>query len=75
MAIINSNRYTKKDKIKAQISSEVSLKIEEYCKWAGIEDIGYFIEEAACFVFSKDKEWKEHQRLTKRSKKKEDQLS
>ena len=43
--------------------------------WANIEDIGYFIEEAASFVFAKDKEWKDHQRSIKRSKKNEDQLA
>ena len=57
------------------ISAEIFEKIEEYCAWANIEDIGYFIEEAASFVFAKDKEWKDHQRSIKRSKKNEDQLA
>lgn len=69
MAIINGNRSTKKEKIKAVISVDVSEKINEYCQWAGIEDLGFFIEEAACFIFSKDKDWKQHQKSIKRTKK------
>ena len=62
MAIINGNRFTKKEKIKAVVSSEVVAKIEEYCQWANIQ-------EAACFVFAKDKDWKDHQRTNKRASK------
>ena len=69
MAIINGNRFTKKEKIKAVVSSEVIAKIEEYCQWANIQDLGFFIEEAACFVFAKDKDWKDHQRTNKRANK------
>tara|TARA_R110002126_G_scaffold286751_1_gene438866 strand:- start:1494 stop:1709 length:216 start_codon:yes stop_codon:yes gene_type:complete len=67
MALINGNIQTKKEKIKANINVEIASKITEYCTWANIDDIGFFIEEAARFVFSKDKEWKEHQRGVKRS--------
>ena len=69
MAIINSNRCAKKEKIKAVVSSEVVAKIKEYCKWSQIDDIGFFIEEAALFVLSKDKDWKDHQRSVKRANK------
>ena len=71
MAIINGNRCVAKEKIKAVVSSEVVSTIQEYCNWANIEDIGFFIEEAASFIFSKDKEWKDHKRAIKRSKNKE----
>ncbi len=69
MAIINGNRFTKKAKIKAVISAEVLEKITAYCQWANIDDLGFFIEEAACFVFSKDKEFKNAQKKTKRGAK------
>ena len=44
------------------------IKINEYCQWANIDDLGFFIEEAAGFIFSKDKDWKDHQRAIKRTK-------
>ncbi len=69
MAIISGARATNKDKIKIEINSEVMEIIQNYCKWAGIENIDYFIEEAACYVFSKDKEWKEHCKAIIRAKK------
>ena len=69
MAIINGERFTKKEKIKAVVSKEVLENIKAYCEWSDIDDLGFFIEEAACFVFSKDKDWKEHQRSIKRAKK------
>ena len=71
MALINGIKSTKKEKIKATISSDTVAKINEYCQWASIKDIGFFIEEAALFVFSKDKEWKDNQRIIKRAKKQE----
>lgn len=69
MAIIKGNSSIKKEKIKAVISAEVFANIIHYCQWAGIEDIDFFIEEAACFVFSKDKDWKEYQRSIKQKNK------
>ena len=67
MAIINGKRSTQKDRIKAMVCSDTVKQINEYCEWANIDDIGFFIEESAAFIFSKDKEWKDH----KRSKNKE----
>ncbi|STX88385.1 hypothetical protein [Legionella feeleii] len=67
MAIINGNRGTKKEKIKAEISSETLQTIQQYCAWANIDDIGFFIEEAAHFIFAKDKEWKQYQKAIKKS--------
>lgn len=67
MAIISSKRPAQKEKIKTMVCSETVKQINEYCEWANIDDIGFFIEESASFIFSKDKEWKDH----KRSKNKE----
>ncbi|MBA2648452.1 MAG: hypothetical protein H0U75_02430 [Legionella sp.] len=43
--------------IKAQVNPNVLEQIENYCHWAGIYDIGYFIEKAANELFLKDLEW------------------
>lgn len=68
MAIIQKKISEKKDKVKVEINSEVMSTINEYCKWADVDNIGFFFEEAAQFVFSKDKEWKEHQRKINKAK-------
>lgn len=69
MAIISGARATNKDKIKVEINSKVLETIKNYCKWTDIDNIDFFIEEAAVFVFSKDKDWKEHNKAIKRSNK------
>lgn len=66
MPIINGTRFQKKEKIKAEINSEILEKIEAYCAWANIDDIGFFIEEASSFIFSKDRDWKQHQKAAKK---------
>ncbi|MGQ3891485.1 hypothetical protein [Legionella sp. CNM-4043-24] len=67
MALISKAGFKQKEKIKVELSSEVLKKIEAYCQWSQIDDIGFFIEEAACYVFSKDKEWKAHQKQAKKA--------
>jgi len=66
MPIINGTRFQKKEKIKAEINSETFVKINEYCAWANIDDIGFFIEEAASFIFAKDRDWKQHKKSAKK---------
>lgn len=75
MAIINGTRSTKKEKIKATINADTLTKINQYCEWANIDDLGFFIEEAASYVFAKDKEWKDHQRSIKRAEKKSESVA
>ncbi|KTC89854.1 hypothetical protein OQJ18_06770 [Fluoribacter dumoffii] len=60
MAIIKQKSEAKKEKLKIQLSEETFKMINEYCSWSKIDDISYFIEEAANFVFKKDKEWKKY---------------
>lgn len=67
MPIINGTRVQKKEKIKAEIDSEIFDKINAYCAWANIEDIGFFLEEAATFVFAKDRDWKQYSKAKKRA--------
>jgi hypothetical protein len=69
MAIINGNSSVKKEKIKAEINVDVLRQIEKYCEWANIDNIGFFLEEAAYFIFAKDKEWKQHQKALKKAAK------
>lgn len=66
MPIINGTRVQKKEKIKAEICSETFDMINAYCAWANIDDIGFFIEEAAGFVFAKDRDWKQHKKAAKK---------
>lgn len=69
MAIISGARASNKEKLKVEISAEILEKIRNYCQWSDIASIDYFIEEAACFVFAKDKDWKAHQKSIKRARK------
>ncbi|STX51898.1 Uncharacterised protein [Legionella busanensis] len=65
MPIIDKARLQKKEKIKVEINGEIFNKINDYCVWANISDVAFFIEEAANFVFAKDKEWKKHNKSIK----------
>ncbi|MBX9703014.1 MAG: hypothetical protein K2X39_02555 [Silvanigrellaceae bacterium] len=69
MALISKARFNQKEKLKIEVSSEVLEKIQAYCQWSGIDDISFFIEEAACYVFAKDKEWKSHQKHARKAEK------
>jgi len=65
MAIIQKKIVDKKDKLKVEINAEILSQIKEYCAWADVDDLGFFIEESAQFVFSKDKKWKEYLKSNK----------
>ena len=69
MALISKARLNQKEKVKFDISTEVLQQITDYCKWSQIDDISFFIEEAACYVFTKDKEWKAYQKTAKKAEK------
>ena len=57
MPLITTKQEVKKDKLTIEIHGDVLDDIHEYCKWAKI-DVDFFLEEAAKFVFTKDKEYK-----------------
>lgn len=61
MPIIKNKKITDISSIKAKVNPVILNQIEEYCHWAGIYDIGYFIEKAAHFMFLNDEEWKRYQ--------------
>lgn len=62
MPIIKSDKNKKFEKIKFSINSSMLAEIKEYCKWASVNDIGMFFEQAAEFILKKDKEWKKHKK-------------
>jgi len=62
MALINAKKIEDKEKIKLEINKEIYAEIQKYCGWAGISDMDHFFEEAASFIFSKDKDWKNYSR-------------
>lgn len=66
MPIINSQSKSKKDRYKIEIDAEISQEIKNYMEWAGINDLSFFLEEAATLVFSKDKEWRNHKKESKK---------
>lgn len=66
MPIINGTISQRKQKIKAEINTEIAAQINAYCAWASIDDIGFFIEEAASFIFAKDRDWKQHKKAAKK---------
>ena len=68
MALINAKKITDKEKIKLELDKEIFTEIKNYCAWAGIDEIDHFFEQAATFIFSKDKDWKSSKRTTERTK-------
>lgn len=67
MPIIKSKKKDNSS-IKAKLNPVVLEQIENYCQWAGIYDLGYFIEKAANELFLKDAEWCLHQKEMEREK-------
>lgn len=66
MPLISHTKALKKEKIKTELPAETLAQINAYCEWASIDDIGFFIEEAAHLIFTKDKDFKAHQKTLKR---------
>lgn len=66
MALIASEKILDKEKIKLDLDQGVLAEINQYCSWANISNIEHFIEEAARFIFSKDKDWKNHLKSAKK---------
>lgn len=70
MPIISKQPSVKKEKITIEINEDVLNKIKQYCAWAGINDISFFVEESAKIIFDKDKKFKSEFRTSKRGRKK-----
>ncbi len=67
MPVISAQKQSGKDRFKIEIKTETAKEIKEYMQWADIKDLSFFFEEAASFVLSKDKEWKQHKKKQKQS--------
>lgn len=65
MPVISAQKQPEKDRFKIEIESETAKEIKEYMQWADIKDLSFFFEEAASFVLSKDKEWKQYKKKLK----------
>jgi hypothetical protein len=61
MPIIKNKKSMDISPIKAKVNPAILEQIESYCHWAGIYDLGYFIEKAASDLLTKDPEWNLHQ--------------
>jgi hypothetical protein len=57
MPMIKQKQTVDTSSIKAKVSPVVLEQIENYCHWAGIYDLGYFIEKAATSLITRDEEW------------------
>ncbi len=65
MALISARKTNNKEKIKLEIDHDIFSKINQYCEWAGISNIDHFFEEAATYIFSKDKDWNKYLKTRK----------
>ena len=65
MPIITS-KLRQKQKVLIELDLETLNQINNYCEWAQIENLNHFLEEAAYFLFSKDKQFKIYQKSLKR---------
>lgn len=72
MALISNTTSSKKEKVKLELNAEILANIRTYCEWAAIDDLAFFVEEAACFIFSKDKDFKAAQKALKKAAKAEE---
>ena len=60
MPLITNRDNRKKVPFESEILEDINRQIMEYCAWSGVADKGYFIEEAAKYIFSQDQLWKKH---------------
>ncbi|QDP73737.1 hypothetical protein FOG18_13850 (plasmid) [Legionella israelensis] len=67
MPVISAQKQPEKDRFKIEINSDTAAEIKKYMQWADIKDLSFFFEEAASFVLSKDKEWKQHKKKQKQA--------
>jgi hypothetical protein len=60
MPIIKSKQKQERAQIRISIESEILDVIKQYCDWAGVKKQDEFFEEAAKYLLSKDRDWKNH---------------
>jgi hypothetical protein len=64
MSVIKPATTSAKEKVKIVISADVLKDVKEYCEWAKVNESEFF-EQAAKFVFNKDKDWKHRNKKQK----------
>lgn len=57
MPLITKKQEAKKEKLTIQMHADVLNEVHNYCNWAKVE-VDLFLEEAAKFIFKKDREYK-----------------
>jgi len=60
MPIVKSVQKQDKSQVRISIDSKTLETIKQYCEWAGVNKHDEFFEEAAKYLLSKDKDWKNH---------------
>lgn len=58
MAIISNRKEQEKEKLKIEIDSDIHKELNDYMKWAGLDNISHCIEDSLSFVFKSDRDWK-----------------
>lgn len=58
MSLIKPKSVAKRKQVRINILESIAEEAEAYCKWAGLNKLDDFFEQAAQLVFSKDKDWK-----------------
>ena len=61
-AVISSQKKMDKTRLKFEIDTALLEEIKAYMAYADVKDIDHFFAEAAHFVFSKDKGWKDRKK-------------
>ena len=57
MALLSPLPVKHLSKVTIELDDQLINGIKHYCKYANLSGIDEFVEQAANFVFSKDKEW------------------
>ena len=60
MALLTKEQKKEKTSIRIKIDQNLKKNLDDYCSWAGIEDMNHFFAEAAKIVLEKDKEWRNY---------------
>ena len=62
MPLISAPENEQKELLGIEIPLTTLGQVYEYCKWAKIEDLGYFFSEAALIVLKRDRAWVKYER-------------
>ena len=60
MPIIKPIDQQRKEACRIKLDAGTVDKIRQYCEWSGVKKLDEFFQQAAEFVFTKDKEWLKH---------------